>query len=84
MLAVNVILKNQVQKRTFIVIDKSMVEKLQRTFVKFVTVNTNPKQWHGGSEAAGEAARLMAPPPPPVILFLPLGLGRILGTRVMS
>ena len=23
------------------------------------------KQWRGGSEAAGEAARLMAPPPPP-------------------
>ena len=29
--------KNQVQKRTFIVINKSMVVKLQRTFVKFVT-----------------------------------------------
>ena len=39
-------------------------------------------QWRGGSEAAGEAARLMAPPL--VILFLPLGLGRVLGTRVMS
>ena len=39
-------------------------------------------QWRGGSEAAGEAARLMAPPP--VILFLPLGLGRVLETRVMS
>ena len=33
-------LENQVQKRTFIVIDKSMVVKLLRTFVKFVTVNT--------------------------------------------
>ena len=43
-LAVNVILKNQVQKRTFIVMDKSMVVKLQRTFVKFVTVNINPRQ----------------------------------------
>ena len=42
-LAVNVILKNQVQKRTFIVIDKSMAVKLQRTFVKFVTVNANIK-----------------------------------------
>ena len=31
-LAVNVILKSQVQKRTFIVIDKSMVVKLQRIF----------------------------------------------------
>ena len=36
------------------------------------------KQWRGGSEAAGEAARLMAPPPPPpVILLLPFGLGRV-------
>ena len=39
-------------------------------------------QWRGGSEAAGEAARLMAPPPSHT--FLPLGLGRVLGTRVMS
>ena len=39
-------LKKQVQKRTFTVIDKSMVVKLhgQRTFVKFVTVNTITKQ----------------------------------------
>ena len=37
-----------------------------------------------GVKLLGEAARLMAPPPPPVILFLPLGLGRVLGTRVMS
>ena len=44
MLEVNVILKNQVQKRTLIVIDKSMVVKLQRTFVKFVTVNTIPSR----------------------------------------
>ena len=42
-LTVNVILENQVQKLTFIVIDKSMVVKLQRTFVKFVTVNTSLK-----------------------------------------
>ena len=42
-LAVNVILKNQVQKKTFIIIDKSMVVKLQRTFVKFVTANTSLK-----------------------------------------
>ena len=42
-LAVNVILENHVQKRTFIVIDKLMVVKLQRTFVKFVTVNTSSK-----------------------------------------
>ena len=42
-LAVNVILKNQVQKKTFIVIDKSMVVNFQTTFVKFVTVNTNLK-----------------------------------------
>ena len=34
-------------------------------------------QWRGGSEAAGEAARLMATPPPPVILLLPFGLGRV-------
>ena len=40
MLAVNVILKIQVQKRTFTVINKSIVVKLQRTLVKFVTVNT--------------------------------------------
>ena len=34
------------------------------------------KQWRGGNEAAGEAARLMAPPPPPPPshTFLPLGL----------
>ena len=44
MLAVNVILKNEVQKRTFIVINKSIIVKLQRTFVKFVTVNTNPSR----------------------------------------
>ena len=45
MLAVNVILKKkQVQERTFRVIDKSMVVKLQRTFVKFVTVNTIPSR----------------------------------------
>ena len=31
-------------------------------------------QRHGESEAAGEAARLIAPP---AILFLPLGLGRV-------
>ena len=42
-LAVNVILENQVQKRAFIVIDKSMIVKLQRNFVKFVTVNTSLK-----------------------------------------
>ena len=36
-------LKNQVQKKTFIIIDKSMVVKLQRTFIKFVTVNTSLK-----------------------------------------
>ena len=44
MLAVNVILKNQVQKGTFIVINKSIVVKLQRTFVKLVTVNTIPSR----------------------------------------
>ena len=43
MLAVNVILENQVRKRTFIVIGKSMVVKIQRTFVEFVTVNTGLK-----------------------------------------
>ena len=32
-------------------------------------------QWRGGSETAGEAARLMAPPP--VILLLPFDLGRV-------
>ena len=32
-------------------------------------------QWRGGSEAAGEAARLMASPQ--VILLLPFGLGRV-------
>ena len=30
-------------------------------------------QWRGGSEAAGEAARLMAPPPP----VMPFGLGPV-------
>ena len=43
MLAVNVISENQVQKRTFIFIYKSMVVKLQRTFVKIITVNTGLK-----------------------------------------
>ena len=44
-LAVNAVLRNQVQKRTLIVIEKSMVGKLQRTFVKFVTVNTIPSRF---------------------------------------
>ena len=44
MLVVNVILKNEVQKRNFIVINKSIIVKIQRTFVKFVTVNTNPSR----------------------------------------
>ena len=36
--------KIQVQKRTFIVINKSIIVKLQRTFVKFVTINTIPSR----------------------------------------
>ena len=44
MLVVNVILKNEVQKRTFIVINKLIIVKIQRTFVKFATVNTNPSR----------------------------------------
>ena len=43
-LAVHVILKNQVQKRTFIVIDKLMAVKLKKTFFRFVTVNTFPSR----------------------------------------
>ena len=43
-IAVNVILKNQVQKRTFIVINEWIVVKLKRTFVKFVTVNAIPSR----------------------------------------
>ena len=43
-LAVTVILKNHLQKRTFIVINKSIVVKLQRIFVKFVTVKTIPSR----------------------------------------
>ena len=39
-LAVNIILKNQYQKITFIDVNRSIVVKLQRAFVKFVTVNT--------------------------------------------
>ena len=50
--------------------------------IAFIEYDKFLHQWHGGSEAAGEAARLMALPP--VIFFLPLGLGRVLGTRIMS
>ena len=38
------------------------------------------EQWRGGSEAAGEAPRIMAPPPPNHA-FLSLGLGRVLCRR---
>ena len=58
---------------------------LQRT-LGFITIPVNQgqvfrdplQQWRGESEAAREAARLMAPPPPPPRhTFLPLGVGRV-------
>ena len=55
-----------------------MARNLSQTVVEmsFLVIYS---QWCGGSEATGEAARLIPPPPPPhqAILLLPFSLGRV-------